>query len=169
MARGRPAEVARLYDQYGPALYRYALMLLGRHDAAEDVLQQVFLALIRGAPELDEPERYLKRAVRNTCYSRLRGTGPTLAPPSAHTERPLLEIVADDQPGTPSPEDRLTLERALLALPPEQREVVHLHVFEGLSFREVAEATGDSPNTVASRYRYALERLRASFQEGRDE
>jgi RNA polymerase sigma-70 factor (ECF subfamily) len=60
-------------------------------------------------------------------------------------------------------EDRLALDAAIRALPPEQREVIHLHVFEGLTFKEVALATGEPANTVASRYRYALEKLRASF------
>ena len=41
-----------------------------------------------------------------------------------------------------------------------QREVVHLHVFDGLTFREIAEASGASINTVAARYRYALAKLR---------
>ena len=45
-------------------------------------------------------------------------------------------------------------------LTPEQREVVHLHVFDGLTFREIAEASGASINTVAARYRYALAKLR---------
>ena len=43
----------------------------------------------------------------------------------------------------------------------EQREVVHLHVFEGLTFQEVADAVGASINTVAGRYRYALAHMRA--------
>ena len=43
---------------------------------------------------------------------------------------------------------------------PQQREVVHLHLFEGLTFREIAEASGASLNTVAARYRYALAKLR---------
>ena len=42
----------------------------------------------------------------------------------------------------------------------DQREVVHLHVYEGMTFREVADATGDSINTIAARYRYALDKLR---------
>jgi RNA polymerase sigma-70 factor (ECF subfamily) len=52
------------------------------------------------------------------------------------------------------------LEAAIRGLSPEQREVIHLHVFEGLTFREIAEASDTSINTVAARYRYALEQLR---------
>jgi hypothetical protein len=46
--------------------------------------------------------------------------------------------------------ERLALESAIRQLPPEQREVVHLHVFEGWTFQEVANACGESINTVAS-------------------
>jgi RNA polymerase sigma-70 factor (ECF subfamily) len=56
--------------------------------------------------------------------------------------------------------EQAALEQALRALPPEQREVVHLHVYDGMTFQEVAAATGESINTVAARYRYALEKMR---------
>jgi len=152
-------EVAQLYDRFGAALYRYALMILGRHDAAEDAVQQVFLAVIRGgAARLVEPEHYLRRAVRNACYSTLRSQAASLEA-AGDPDRPLLEPRADFI--APSPEDRLALETAIGRLPPEQREVLHLHSFAGLTFREIADLTGDPANTIASRYRYALEKLRA--------
>ena len=75
-------------------------------------------------------------------------------------ERPLLEAV---DPHAPSTEDRLALERAIRELPPEQREVVHLHIFEGLTFQEVADGAGESVNTIAGRYRYALTKLRQAL------
>ena len=52
------------------------------------------------------------------------------------------------------------LAQALKALPPEQREVVHLHVYEGMTFQEVAHATAESINTVSARYRYAVDKMR---------
>jgi RNA polymerase sigma-70 factor (ECF subfamily) len=54
----------------------------------------------------------------------------------------------------------MALETALASLPVEQREVVVLKVYEGLSFKEIAELTDISINTIASRYRYAIEKLR---------
>jgi RNA polymerase sigma-70 factor (ECF subfamily) len=48
----------------------------------------------------------------------------------------------------------------LATLPPDQREVVHLHVYEGMTFKEVGDALDESMNTVASRYRYGLAKLR---------
>ena len=158
-----PGAVARLYDQFGVSLYRHALMILGRHDAAEDAVHQVFLALVRGpARGIRDPERYLRRAVRNASYSRLRSTASQRFDTVDATGRELLEVIPGDEL---SPMERMTLEAAISKLPPEQREVLHLHTFEGLTFKEIAEATGESANTAASRYRYALERLRVSYSE----
>jgi RNA polymerase sigma-70 factor (ECF subfamily) len=152
---------ARLYDSFGPPLFRYALMILGRRDAAEDVIQQVFTVLLdRGTRHISSPGTYLRTAVRNACYSRLRGSRVRGADASPDEE--ILEAVPEAREPI-TPEDRLALDAGIRALPPEQREVIHLHVFEGLTFKEVALATGEPPNTVASRYRYALEKLRASL------
>lgn len=62
-----------------------------------------------------------------------------------------------------SPDDRLALERALRDLPAEQRDVIHLHVYEGMTFKEIADACGESLNTTAARYRYALARMKKSL------
>jgi len=151
----RAALVGRLYDAHGGALYRYALMLLGDHAAAEDVVQQVFTALLRQPRTIDNELHYLRRSVRNACYSSLRRPRT-----QAIDDRPLLEPIG---PAGPDVDDRIALERALLSLPAEQREVIHLHVFEGMTFQESADAMNESINTVASRYRYAIEKLRAAF------
>jgi RNA polymerase sigma-70 factor (ECF subfamily) len=145
----------RLYDEYGSALYRYAAMILADTAAAEDAVQQVFAALLRlGArAAAGKDVHYLRRAVRNECYSILRRRKTR----TAVGLEPILEarVGAD-----PEPEMRLAIERALHTLPAEQREVVHLHAFEGLTFQEIADACGESINTVASRYRYALAKLK---------
>ncbi len=152
-------EAGRLYDAYGASLYRYALMILARPEAAEDAVQQVFTALLAApARDIENEEAYLRRAVRNACYSTLRHEQVRRGPP---LEDALLEQAADGP--AVSEEQRLTLSRAIAALLPEQREVVHLHVFEGRTFKEVADLTGDPPNTVASRYRYALDHLKAAL------
>lgn len=158
----RPREAAsaragRLYDEFGTDLYRYAVMLLADATAAEDAIQQVFAALLRNTAVIDNEAHYLRRSVRNECYSMLRGRARCTR---ATLTRPLLEPAAEE--GVNHAE-RMALEGAIRQLPPEQREVVHLHVFEGWTFQEVADACGESVNTVASRYRYALGRLRESL------
>jgi RNA polymerase sigma-70 factor, ECF subfamily len=155
-ARESRAElVGRLYDEHGASLFRYALMLLADHAAAEDAVQHVFAAVMRQSGALENAAHYLRRAVRNECYSTLRRrvSHPVVA-------EPLLEPISVE---AVSAEERMGLERAILTLPPEQREVIHLHVFEGMTFQETAAATGESINTVASRYRYALKKLRSEL------
>jgi RNA polymerase sigma-70 factor (ECF subfamily) len=154
------ADAGRLYEQFGPALHRYALMILANRQDSEDVIQQVFLTLVRrGAVRLDSPEAYLRTAVRNECFSVLRRRRDTPVDASAT----LIEPVS---PGDDHPEERLALEAALRDLPPDQREVVHLRTFEGLTFQEIADVTSESINTIASRYRYAMTKLRAVLDGG---
>ena len=70
----RHSIVGRLYDQHGASLYRYALMLLADPAAAADAVQQVFTALLRPAATIafDNEAHYLRRAVRNECFSTRR-------------------------------------------------------------------------------------------------
>ena len=100
-------------------------------------------------------EGYLRRAVRNECYSALRRKRRL---PVESTDAFVLESVAAS---TDRPDERLALQQAMRSLPPEQREVVHLKISEGLTFQEIADIAGESINTIASRYRYAMDKLRA--------
>src|SRR5690349_12619083 len=113
----RLAEVGRLYDRLGRALYRYSVMLLADVTRAEDVVQDVFASMVqRGVPQMDSAEAYLARAVRNRCYDVLRQR--RRGPPD---DSALLEGL----PGTTAdPNRRLAIERALRTLPEVQREVV---------------------------------------------
>jgi RNA polymerase sigma-70 factor (ECF subfamily) len=146
--------LADLYDQYGPRLYRYALMLLADAPAAEDAVQDAFCqlaAVLRTRTDVATLP-YLVTVVRNACYSRLRRRrrSPVI------TGEALLEPVAPDASG----EERVLVGSALRRLPPEQREVVYLRVYEGLTFQEIGDRCRISLNTAASRYRYAIDALR---------
>jgi RNA polymerase sigma factor (sigma-70 family) len=149
------ALAGRLYDQYGASLYRYAVMLLADASAAEDAVQQVFASVLKlGIDRVQQDAHYLRRAVRNECYTLLRKR-------MLETAQPFLEP-CDQARG--SSEERIALQDALRVLPPEQREVVHLHVYEGLTFQEIADESAESINTIASRYRYALAKLREQLR-----
>jgi RNA polymerase sigma-70 factor (ECF subfamily) len=143
--------VGRLYDRHGAALYRYALLILADPAAAEDAVQQVFAAVLTARRVIEQDERYLRRAVRNECYSSLRRRRSSVTGEGA-----MLEAATPDD----RREERLALDAALRALPADQREVLHLHVYEGLTFQEIADLAEASINTVASRYRYAIRKLR---------
>ena len=151
----------RLYDTHGPSLFRYAVMLLADPCAAEDAVQQVFCMLLQPGRinAVKEHAHYLRRAVRNQCYSTLR---QRQARGSEVSDATLLEPLAAEPV---APDERVALERAIRTLSADQREVVHLHVFEGFTFQEIADASNESINTVAGRYRYALKHLRNHLAE----
>ena len=152
-----PQDPAAWYSRFGVSLHRYALMILANRQDSEDAVQQVFARLLRSraAVKPEAVEAYLRTAVRNECFSLLRLRQRT----NTVGDETLLESVAGERDSVP--EQRLALEAALRELPAEQREVVHLKAFEGLTFQEIADLTSESINTVASRWRYAMEKLRA--------
>jgi RNA polymerase sigma-70 factor, ECF subfamily len=152
----RDSRIQALYTQVGPALLAYARSILRGSAEAEDAVQQVFLKLLSSAalPLPAEPRPYLFRAVRNTSLNRLRSAGRT-----ARLEFEVPGFFATDHRASLVPD----LESALADLPDEQRQVVILRVWGELTIEESAAVLGIPPNTVASRYRYALVKLRQHF------
>jgi RNA polymerase sigma-70 factor (ECF subfamily) len=134
----RLAEIGRLYDRLAPSLFRYAVMILASPIEAEDVVHRVFVRLLgRDLSRVAEIDGYARRAVRNECFNTIRGRRGRHDDGSC----PLLEIV--DTAGV-GPEDRIAIDRALRELPADQREVLHLKVFEGWTFNEIAALSGES-------------------------
>ena len=118
------------------------------------MLHQVFERLLRGDIEITgSPAPYLYRAVRNASLNSLR----------TQTREVELDDGWLDSPSGME-ETAMELQSALMELPEEQREVILLHVWGQMSFEETAMALGISPNTAASRYRYALSKLREQFK-----
>ncbi len=148
-------EVQSLYQQHGPGLLLYACSLLGRKHAAEDVLQQVFMKLLQQNTIPHEPKPYLFRAVHNTAMNLVRGERQQV---DLADIEPWFEAHAQDHAS------RITLTFALMRIPQEQRQVLLLHLWGGLTFDEVAAMLSISANTASSRYRYALQKLRAAMQ-----
>lgn len=155
-----PDSVAALYDTHAPALYRFLLSLCGSEADTLDLLQDLFVRLVRQRRDsLDDPQAFLFRAARNLFLDQLRR--------KAHRRKLLdayggeLSSTAHAEPKAPSsPESKLAVARALACLPEDQRAVVHLKIWENLTFARIAEILGIPPNTAASRYRYAMDRLR---------
>ncbi len=133
------------------------MLLLADRAAAEDAVQEAFLRLagvMRRRPVPEITLAYVAAIVRNECYSALRRRRRR-----AEDATPLIEATA---PGA-SEEERMIVDAALRALPPEQREVIHLKVFEGLTFQEIADRCAISINTAGSRYRYAAGALKRAL------
>jgi RNA polymerase sigma-70 factor, ECF subfamily len=147
-----PDEVKSLYERHGAALVAYACSCGLDFASAEDVVQQIFLKMLRAQPAKPEvPLAYLYRATRNACMNLRRDR-------MRETELPEGEPSFLHSSG--NQERVITLQKALRDLPEEQRETVFLHIWSGMTLLEIADATETPLNTVASRYRYALEKLR---------
>jgi RNA polymerase sigma-70 factor (ECF subfamily) len=144
-------DVRRLYDRHGGALLAYACSFVADVGVAEDVVHQVFLKVLQGRSKApDAPLGYLYRAVRNAALNvRRNGRRETRLDDSA-----VFAHRGGDR------EAEMALQAALLELPEEQREAVIMRIWSGMTLEEIAAASGVSLNTVASRYRYALGKLR---------
>jgi len=144
--------VRALYERHGPALVAYACSFLPDVSAAEDAVHGVFLRLLRNEIETPQsPVSYIYRAVRNTALNVRR---------SSIRESPLAENQVHFTHQSGDHEAALGLQELLSELPEEQREAVVMRIWSGMTLEEIAVSTEVSLNTVASRYRYALEKLR---------
>jgi len=144
-------EVRRLYEEQGRALLGYACALLGVRASAQDVLHTVFLKLMKEKETISDPVPYISRALRNTALNVQRQESRLI---------PLGDEAAWFEPISLMSEVALAVQEALGALPSEQREVVVLHVWSEMTFGEIAALIGIPSATAASRYRYALSKLR---------
>jgi RNA polymerase sigma-70 factor (ECF subfamily) len=167
LAAGDERAFAALYDRYAMRLYRAAVGMLGRREDAEDAVQEVFAAMFKSSHNLAEVQNltaYLFTALRRAAG---RSAARRVREPRSGASA-IADIAAKADPDDRFSFDGERLQRALLALPAEQREVIALKIDGGLTFAETAQVIGISANTAASRYRYALEKLRAFLKEESD-
>jgi RNA polymerase sigma-70 factor (ECF subfamily) len=160
-ARGAYVDLGALYDEHAPAVYRLLVAMLGSAEDAQDALSEVFLKAARqNLRRVRNARAYLLTSARHQAISMLRRRKRET--PVAPSDSLFFDAARLD-PGQALLASRV--EAALRELPPEQREVIALKVYEGLTFAEIAAITRARPNTVASRYRYAIERLRRALKE----
>jgi RNA polymerase sigma-70 factor (ECF subfamily) len=157
-----PADLEQLYDAHAAALFHYFLGFTKREMDARDLLQDLFVKLareVRDHGEWRSERAFLYRSAHHLAvdWFRRRGARERLED-AAHLERmKLFDPGADPD----APELSKRMAEALLALPEEQRSVAQMKLWCGLTFEEIAEAQGIPLNTAASRYRYAIDKLRA--------
>lgn len=155
LSRGDTEVIAPLYDHYAPSLYRVLTAILGTNVDAEDALQEVFVGLAQGrAKRIHNLRAYLFTAARNEARTLLRRRGRECAWDAAES---LVQPAETMESGE--------IQNLLQRLPVEQREVIAMKIYEEMTFAEIAKTVRASPNTVASRYRYGIERLRSWLQE----
>jgi RNA polymerase sigma-70 factor (ECF subfamily) len=153
-------DIARLYDEHAQALFAFLLNLTRNEADTRDLLQEIFVKLAREPRALDgvrEERAFLIRLAHNGAIDLMRRRGTR-----ERTREHFAELVTPFAPASEPDADvfRHQLTDALAELPPEQRAVAHLKLWTGLTFEEIASALDISPNTAASRYRYALDKMR---------
>jgi RNA polymerase sigma-70 factor (ECF subfamily) len=157
------------FRRHGPAMLLLARQWTHTTADAEDVVQDAFLRFWRSRHRAEDPGAYLYACVRHSASDLRRGrlrrtTRERLA---ASPESTPGWFATDDAAPAEERERAARIDHHLNALPREQREIVVLKVWGRLSFAQVATALAISPNTAASRYRYALEKLRSELAEER--
>ncbi len=164
--RGDPTALAQMVEQVQGPLTGYLMRMLGDRTRAEDALQETVLKALRALPAWKPEgsfEGWLFAIARNCAMDLLR-------------ERRVVSLDGEDRPGDAvagegeSPADRVDrsilaerLREAMAGLPREQREVVSMRMYGGLSFKEIARASGCSINTALGRMRYALLNLKKAM------
>jgi RNA polymerase sigma-70 factor (ECF subfamily) len=186
--KGDTRAFAELVSRHEKRLWNFVRRFVPERATAEDLLQEVFLRMVKSAPEW-RPEAkvstWLYTIARNLCTDHARrsafraatsldGGGRVAGPAGSEDSgpRPLGERIPAEGRGADSAlmdrEIAARVDRAIAALPVEQREVFLMREVMELPFADIARAVGASEPTVKSRMRYALERLRAALDELRE-
>ena len=160
---GEAAGGPTVFEAHYPLLRLVARQYASTVSDAEDIVQEGLVRFWKyGREHALDPKAYLITCVKNAALDFLKARQAR-----TEKERAAAEAWKWDQPLFECPveldERRVLLEQALSRLPIEQREALVLKVWGELTFPQIGELTGTSPNTAASRYRYALLALKEQF------
>ncbi|MGA2541951.1 MAG: RNA polymerase sigma factor [Verrucomicrobiota bacterium] len=158
---GSSPDIERLYDKHAPALFAFLLNLLRNEADTFDVMQELFIKLGRRPALLEgvrEERGFVLRLAHNAAIDLIR-RNDARERNYDQLAREQISLFAK----SPDPDEQIFREKlaeALGELPPDQRAVVHLKLWEKLTFEAIAETLEIPLNTAASRYRYGLDKLR---------
>lgn len=172
--QGDREAVSQLLERHARRVRDYVRMLVKDNDVADDLTQEVLIKVVKVLDEGRYTDKgkfqpWLLRIARNRVldYFRAQKQVKTVSESSAG-----FDILGSKNFAEPSIEDRLVSEQQaeevcqlIEQLPAEQREVVKMRYYEGMSFKEIAEHTGVSINTALGRMRYALINMRQMIKE----
>lgn len=163
-AQGKTTAFHVLYERYRDPIFRFAYRMLGSSEAAEDVVHDCFLGLIKEPGRFDSGKAslrtYLYAAARNQAAKRYQAFGResaiddlTSEPRMGDHHEPIRKVLDDELAGE--------VQRAIASLPPLQREALVLFEYEDLSLAEIGAIVGADANTVKARLFRARDKLRA--------
>lgn len=158
------------FKDLAPRLLLYARQWSPTQTDAEDIVQLAFVRWWQHNPGADRSHiPLLYAAVRTIALDTRRSDERRLRRETAADVALPSEDAPHFDPPVESRETARLLERAIAKLPPEQREVLTLRIWGDLTFAEIAAATGISINTVAGRYRYAVQALQRQLEPMRED
>jgi RNA polymerase sigma-70 factor (ECF subfamily) len=179
--RGEVRAFELLLARHRRPVYNFILRFVGDKETAEDLLQEAFLRVIKGADNYKRQAKFttwLYTIARNLCVDQSRRRkhrkhASLDAPMSASEDsNTLLDVLPSSEMAsdrkTVNKELHATMQRAIAALVEEQREVFLMREFLDMPFKDIADVVGVPENTVKSRMRYALEKLRLELDEYKD-
>jgi len=146
----------KLYESKAVELILYGRALGLSHAEAEDVLQETFVALMQRPQPPLQPEHYCVRSFRNRALNYRRSLWRRLTR-ELESQR-WFETSAGENPA-----ERAAM-RCLAELPVAQREVIVLKIWHGYTFEEIGRLLEVSPNTIAGRYRYGLQKIKLQLE-----
>jgi RNA polymerase sigma-70 factor (ECF subfamily) len=168
IAGGDSSALAELYDRYSDLLYSLAVRIVGGAGDAEEALQDTWMQAWRTASSYDASRgavgAWLVTIVRSRALDRVRSLGSRRRAEAAAAEEAAVDpppLAPDPAAGVASRMLQVNVTAAMTALAPQQRAVVELAYFEGLSQTEIAERLNAPLGTVKSWTRQALLQLRA--------
>jgi RNA polymerase sigma-70 factor (ECF subfamily) len=160
--RGSADALRRIYEKYKHDLLALAVALSNDRAAAEDALHDVFVSFAQYAGKL-RLRTSLKSYLSSCIANRVRNLNSARAERTGRLNQAETIDSDCDAPDRAAMSAELCrrIDRAMAQLPYEQREVIILHLQSGVRFRAIAESQGVSINTIQSRYRYGLDKLRS--------
>ncbi|MBN1764852.1 MAG: RNA polymerase sigma factor [Sedimentisphaerales bacterium] len=159
--QGSRDALRQIYEKYRDHLLILAIALLNDNSSAEDVLHDVFVRFVEDLPGFrltGSLKGYLSTCVANRARNRIRSR--KMNPVNLDTNDPIPSKSSSPLRTVVCSEELVLLSRALAQLPEDQREVIVLHMHGDMRFKEIARTENIPVNTVKSRYRYGMDKLR---------
>ena len=158
------ADWQQWYDRHGPALLLYARQVTGSLAEAEDAMHDGFIRFWKHREHVEDALAYLYRAVRSAALDLRRG--------DSRRQQRELTLADQPRPGSTEPwqdvakdESEQQLRDAMASLPEPQRELLVMKVWGGLTFDQIAHATGLPRSTAAARYQSGINALSEAMTE----
>ena len=160
--RGNASAFNTLVAEWQDAIHRFAYRFFYDADDAQEITQKTFIQVYSNLGQLDDPGKFsswIYRIAKNLCLDELKRAGRKKSSP--------LELVKHERAHNVNPSKKMEtkelgewIQKALIAIPEEQRVIIIMKEYEELTFKEIAEILDEPESTVKSRLYYGFKKLR---------